>query len=113
MPGICNEQPFQPLQEQAKQAPPQLGVESLWKEAAESLDPGDRKKLDNLIQSKREGQAAGLSPNGHREVPSADDVSLIISRAKRLKDKDQKATWRPVSSTPSQDLGKLHVQFLF
>jgi hypothetical protein len=88
----CTEQPSQSPREQGKQAPPQLVIGALWKEAADHLDREDREKLDRLIISKGEGQAADPSPegqggsslDGHGEDPSADDVSLIVSRAKRL-----------------------------
>lgn len=70
---------------------PQLGKRSLWDDAADSLDPADRKKLDSLIKSKREGQAAQLN-----DSPSA-DVSLVLSRAKKLEDQGKETTWRPVS----------------
>jgi hypothetical protein len=111
MAGSCKEELRQPLQKQGEQASPQLGVESLWKEAAEGLEPGDREKLDSLIKSKREDMAACSSPNEQGEGLFADDVSLILSRAKRLKEDDEKATWRHVSSITSQKLSELHAQF--
>jgi hypothetical protein len=103
------EQPSQSPQKQGKQVPPQLVIGALWKEAADGLSPEDRKKLDSLIISERKGQAVdashkghgGSSPDGHGEYPSADHVSLIISRAKTLKEEDKKATWMPVCSSPA------------
>ncbi|CZR64683.1 uncharacterized protein PAC_14581 [Phialocephala subalpina] len=100
--GICNEHPPQPLQEQDEQALLQLGTGSLWKKAAESLDHRDREKLNGLVKSKREGQTADSPPDGQGEGPSAADVSLIISRAKRLEDEDKKGTWRAVLKNITQ-----------
>jgi hypothetical protein len=61
-------------------------------------------KLNRLIKSKQEGKRAdpseghegGLLSDGHDDGPPA-EVSLVLSRLKRLKDKDQESTWRPVS----------------
>jgi len=104
--GTSNELPSQ----QGEQAP------TLWEEAAKSLEPEDRKKLDVLIKSKREGQAADPSSKGQTRSSSpdadggdslTDDVNRIISRAQRLKAQDEK-TWRPVRSTLYPNPHEMH-----
>jgi hypothetical protein len=96
--------PTQPLQQQDKQTQSQL-----WKEAAKSLEQKDQKKLE-LIKSRQKGpvadtspkaQRAGSPPDGHGKDPSADDVNLILDRAKGLKKESKEATWRPVSAISS------------
>lgn len=74
---------------QSEQNPSQKG---LWVTAADSLDPGDRGKLDNLLRSKRE------CPNGRGPDSLADEVSSTLSGAEKLKEEGREATWRPVSS---------------
>jgi hypothetical protein len=95
----CIQHTSQPFQAQDNQAQQQPVTESLWKEAADGLDPKDRKSLDSLIKSKQNGRERNSHP---------DDVSLIISRADALKKKDKKATWRPVSSISSHKTHKTH-----
>jgi hypothetical protein len=81
-----------------------LIIGTLWGKAAKSLDKGDLEKLNRLIKSKQEGEEAGpskghegcLLSDGHDNDPTA-EVSLVLSRLQRLKDKDEDATWRPVS----------------
>lgn len=100
----CLEQPSHHLGEQDKQSPPFLIIGTLWKEAAKSLDNGVRDKLDRIIKSKREGEAAdppedhgGSSPpSGCGDEPPA-AVSSVLSEADKCKKKDEKATWKPVS----------------
>jgi hypothetical protein len=84
----CKEQHSQPLREQDKQASPQLVRGTLWEEAALSLDPCDREKLDDLIKSESKG-GEGSSP--------AKVVALIVSTAEGLKEKDTEGGWKPVS----------------
>jgi len=107
-PGIGNEL----LSQEGQQAP------TLWGKAAERLKPEDLKRLHSLIKSKRESRSAVSSPNGqgltthtdgHGNEPSDDDINLIVSSAEDLKKNNQKATRRPVSSTPSQNSHKTHI----
>jgi hypothetical protein len=93
----CKEQHSQPLREQDKQAPPQSVRGTLWEEAALGLDPRARKKLDDIIRSKREGQGADPSAKGQEGSSPANVVDLIVSTAEGLKEKDMEDTWRPVS----------------
>ncbi|RYP05532.1 hypothetical protein DL764_003709 [Monosporascus ibericus] len=72
--------------------------ESLWEEAADSLDAEDQERLKDLIKSTHEGQAAEQSVEGARGTSFPDDVSLIVSRAKKLEEEDKKAAWKPVIS---------------
>jgi hypothetical protein len=97
----------QPRGEQDKQA------QTLWEEAAKTLDPLDRKKLDDLIQSKRGGQTVDPNPEGQVVSSPAAHVSLILSSAQELKEKDKTATWRPVSSIPSQSIHEAYAQYRF
>ncbi|RYO96337.1 hypothetical protein DL765_011608 [Monosporascus sp. GIB2] len=89
-----SDNPSQPLPEQGKQTPPLLG--SLWEEARDSLDAEDQGRLEGLIKSIREGQAAELSVEGRGRRSFLDDVSLIVSRAKKLEEEDKEAAWKPV-----------------
>ncbi|RYO94460.1 hypothetical protein DL762_000556 [Monosporascus cannonballus] len=89
-----SDNPSQPLPEQGKQTSPRLG--SLWEEAADSLDAEDQGRLEGLIKSTREGQAAELSVEGRGGRSFPDDVSLIVSRAKKLEEEDKEAAWKPV-----------------
>jgi hypothetical protein len=86
----------QPLLEQDKQS------QTLWEEAANTLDLKDRKKLDNLIQSQRGNQTVDLIPEGQRGGSFAAHVSLVLSSAQEAEEKDKTATWRPVSSIKSK-----------
>jgi hypothetical protein len=96
-PERTNEQPSQQV-EQAL---------TLWEQAAKSLKPEDRDKLDVVMKSKREGSAADPSSKGQKSSDAdggdslTDDVNRVITSAQRLKDQDEK-TWRPVSSIPNQ-----------
>jgi hypothetical protein len=60
-------------------------------------------KLNRLIKSRQDKRAdpsddheGGLLSDRHDDGLPA-EVSLVLSRLKRLKDKDQEATWRLVS----------------
>jgi hypothetical protein len=108
-----------PAEGTVNELPSQEGeqVLTLWEAAAKSLEPEDQKKLDVLIKSNRESQAAdpsskcqgqGSSPDGDGGDSLTHDVNHILSGAKKLKDQDKNATWRPVSSTPSQNPYEMH-----
>lgn len=90
-----------PSPEQGKPGPSQLG---LWGKAADSLDRGDREKLDILIRSKREAF------DGHGRDSLADDVNLVLATAEKLKEEDKEATWKPVSSLRPQNSHKTRAQ---
>ncbi|KAI3324731.1 hypothetical protein HD806DRAFT_53878 [Xylariaceae sp. AK1471] len=85
-----------------KELPSREGEETstLWEEAVNSLEPEDREKLDVLIKCKRDGQAADPSSLGSSFFDGVDSltdhVGLVLSRAKKLKDENNKATWSPV-----------------
>jgi hypothetical protein len=82
-------------------------ITTLWDEAVNGLEPGDREKLDILIKFKRHGQAAdGVCSR-------ADHVGLVLSRAENLRDRNKEATWSPVSSNPSRRDCEAHTQSLF
>lgn len=89
------------LPEQSKQTPPQLG---LWGKAADSLDRGDREKLDILNRSKRQAS------DGHVRDSLADEVNLVLATAEKLKEEDKEATWKPVGSLRPQSVRKTHAQ---
>jgi hypothetical protein len=86
----------QPLREEDKQS------QTLWEEAANTLDQKDRKKLDDLIQSKRGSKAVNPIPEDQRGGSFADHVSFVLSSAQEAEEKDKTATWRPVSSIKSR-----------
>jgi len=111
---IGNEQP-QSLRMQQKEAPPQLEDtrtppqvvrDSLWEEAADSLDKPEREKLDRLIKSKREGQEGDSHPSIPGGDLSADDVSVVLARAQALGDKDK--AWSPVRCAPTRNSSEAH-----
>jgi hypothetical protein len=96
--------PHRLLREQDKQGPPLLIIGAFWEQAAESLNEGDREKLNRLLERKRESEAADApkdykasSPTGvHEDDPPA-AVSSVLSEAEKCKVKVEKATWKPVS----------------
>ncbi len=86
------------------QAPPQLVIGSLWKEAADSLRARDRVKLDNLMKQDHlaadwspKGQEGISLPDGHGEDSHVKGIDVILSRATRLQKEDEGATWKHVS----------------
>jgi hypothetical protein len=85
----------QPLREQDKQS------QTLWEEAANTLDLKDREKLDDLIQSRRGSQTVDPIPEGQRGGSPEAHVSFVLSTAQEVKEKDNTATWKPVSSIKS------------
>lgn len=85
----------------SEQSTSQMG---LWGKAAASLNPGDRDTLERLIKSKREYH------DGPRPVSLANEVDSTLSRAKKLKEEDKEATWRPVSPLWSQSLTSRQAQ---
>jgi hypothetical protein len=87
----------QPLREQGKQS------QTLWEEAANTLDLKDREKLDGLIQSKRRSQTVDPIPEGQRGGSPEAHVNFVLSSAQEVKEKDKAANWRPVSSIKSQN----------
>ncbi|PNY28364.1 Uncharacterized protein TCAP_01706 [Tolypocladium capitatum] len=98
----CSDQAIQPHRVPGKHNPP---PRALWEEAADSLDPENRKKLDHLIKCKREDHAADPTPKRPGESsttedhwgPSVtDDVNMVLSRAERLREDNKEATWQPV-----------------
>jgi hypothetical protein len=92
----------QPLREQGKQS------QTLWEEAAYTLDLKDREKLDNLIQSKRGSQTVDPTPEGQTGVSPEGHVSFVLSSAQKVKEKDKTANWGPVSLIMSQDIHKVY-----
>ena len=75
-----------------------LIIGTLWEKAAKSLNKGDLEKLDRLIKSKQgegagssKGHERGLLPDGYDDDLPA-EVGLVLSRLKKLKDKDENAT---------------------
>jgi hypothetical protein len=85
----------QPLQEQDGQ------VLTLWEAAAGMLDPKDQEKLGDLIQSER-GQAIEPIAEGQGLSSPAARVQFVLSSATIIIDKDENATWKPVSSIRSR-----------
>jgi hypothetical protein len=85
----------QPFREQDKKS------RTLWEEAANTLDLKDREKLDDLIQSRRGSQTVDPIPEGQRGGSPEAHVSFVLSSAQEVKEKDNTATWKPVSSIKS------------
>lgn len=94
VPPATPESVLVPSPEQSRQNYSHTG---LWARAADSLDPGDREKLEKLVRSKRE------CPNGHGPDILADEVNSTLFRAEKLKDENKEVTWRPVSPLCSQN----------
>lgn len=76
---------------QDKLGPPLFIIGTLWKEAVECLDKGNRGKLNKITHRR------GNPPlDGH-----GDDllvaVSSVLSEAENYRNKDEEGTWKPVS----------------
>jgi hypothetical protein len=114
-----------PSEGASNQLPPsQQGekIPTLWEEAAKSLEPEDRERLEVIIKSKLEGQAidehsqaqaSSLSTieDGRAPPTNAEVVASVLSRAQKLKDQDKQGQWGHVSSTLSRDLHELHSEY--
>jgi hypothetical protein len=67
-------------------------VGTLWKKASDELDHKDRTKLAAIISQKPADQ---LDVAG--DSPAPEVVSVIVSRANKLREKHKKASWIPVN----------------
>lgn len=63
----------------------------LWATAADSLDPGDRENVQNLLRSNEQ------LPKCHARDSLADEVNSTLAKAESLREEDEEATWKPVS----------------
>lgn len=106
MSGIGKKLPPRPLLTQHNQVPLESDETDLWGRAADKLDKKIRKKLDQRINAKREGQTAGSPPDGQAEASghgaglSVNDIHRILRTAEELEHDEKNAHWVSVSSNP-------------
>lgn len=71
----------------------------LWKEAAHGLDKKEREQLDSIKKPETSPSQSG--------DPSREDVDVILSNVKKMKEEDKKKSWRPVSHRPVWNINEL------